>query len=150
VKRIQCLRKEENVYVLFSEYKDRKQIKDFYKLFKKGSGISVIEYNEQEDRIEAVTKNETNSVRIEWNTEYGCFIYANGEDIIEFYKIVYKMLCYRYKAFSKYKDMFDGILQFEKNENIEKGDREDLNYNNDDSDIISEMNELINMMKRKN
>jgi len=149
VKRIKCIRKDDNVYVEFVDYKSKDQLKDFYKLFKKGSGYAVLEYKELDNCIKVITNNEKNTVLIEWNKESGCFVCANGKDILVFLEIVCKMLCYRYKIYSKYMYMFNDILKLEISNKDENMNGNNPDYTNDEIEIMNDMNELIDLIKGK-
>jgi hypothetical protein len=149
VKRINSIRKDDNVFVEFLDYKDKDQLKDFYKLFKKGSGYTVLEYKELDDCIKVITNNEKSTVIIEWNKELGCYVSANKKEIQALLEIVCKMLCYRYKIYSKYMYMFDGILKYEVSD--KNGNMNDSNpdYANDEIEIINDMKGLLDLIKDK-
>jgi len=137
------------VYVEFNDYRSKDQLKDFYKLYKKGSGYVVLEYKEIDNCIKVITNNDKNTVVIEWNKESGCFVYANGKDILAFLEVVCKMLCYRYKIYSKYMYMFNGVLQLETSEKNENMNENNPDYANDEIEITNDLNELLDLMKGK-
>ena len=144
--RIFCKEELEFVRVEFKDYVNKNQIKDFYKIFKKGSGYLVLEYKENEESIDGITNN-TDSIKFGWNNNHGCFVVADRKDIKRFIEIVYKMLCYRYKVFSKYSNMLGEIINVkEPNESV-NNDGDNPDYANDNDDIIEEINGLLSLLK---
>jgi hypothetical protein len=147
MKRINCKQKSDSVYIEFLDYKSKDQLKDFYKLFKKGSGYQVLEYKEIDDCIKAMTSNTANTATIEWNPEFGCCVFANKKDYLALLGITYKMLCYRYKIFSKYSSMFDGILIIENSSRNENMSDDNPDYANDEIETINDIKELLSILK---
>jgi hypothetical protein len=147
MKRINCKLKSDNVYIEFLDYKSKDQLKDFYKLFKKGSGYQVLEYKEIDDCLKAMTSNTANTTTIEWNPELGCCVSANKKDYLALLNITYKMLCYRYKIFNKYSSMFDGILIIENSRRNENVSDDNPDYANDEIETIDDIKELLNVLK---
>jgi hypothetical protein len=148
VNRIICKEEMELVRVEFKDYENRNQIKDFYKLLKKGSGYLLLEYRENEESIDGITNN-SDSIKFGWNKEYGCFVSADRKDIKRFIEVVYKMLCYRYKVFSNYIHMLSKIIDIEPLNESVNTDGDNPDYANDNDDIIEEINRLLSLYKCK-
>lgn len=103
--KIGTTRKGADLYLSFRDYPEKRQLKDFYKLYKKASGYIVTEYREEDDAVLAMTGNAT-SVAIGYDAEHGCFIRSDPKDIGELVDNAFGMLCYRYSGYSEYEDLF--------------------------------------------
>jgi len=104
---------EDGVAVVdFCDYKERSQLKDYYKLFKKASGHLVLEYKEELSGISVTTDNSADSVRIAWSAERGCHASSKPEDAGSLADIAFKMLCYRYRNYAPYAPLLgEGIAR---------------------------------------
>lgn len=89
----------------FKDYPEKRQLKDFYKLYKKASGYVVTEYREENGAVLAVTEN-ASSVAIGYDAEHGCFIRSDSKDAGELARNAFGMLCYRYSGYSDYDGAF--------------------------------------------
>jgi hypothetical protein len=147
VKRIACKEEGEKVYVEFVDYRNKNQLKDFYKIFKKGSGYLVLEYKETEESVIAVTTNDKDSIVLEWEPSHGCHLRADRADAKRLIEIVFKMLCYRYKSFCSYQNMLGGFADFESADKMGDIDASNPDYASDDSEIIEAINDLLALAK---
>lgn len=102
------------IYISYNDYPEKRQLKDFYKLYKKASGFIVKEYREEGETILAITENAT-SVLIGCDAEKGCFIRSGRSDIREAVKAAFDILCYRYSGYSGYREVLarlgDGTMK---------------------------------------
>jgi hypothetical protein len=147
VKRIACKDEGEKVYVEFVDYRNKNQLKDFYKIFKKGSGYVVLEYKETEKSVIAVTSNDKDSVMLGWEPSHGCHISADRADAKRLVEIVFKMLCYRYKSFCSYQNMFGGFADIESADKMGDIDAGNPDYASDDGEIIEAIEDLLALGK---
>lgn len=124
-------RKGSSLYLFFMDYPEKRQLKDFYKLYKKASGYMVKEYREENATVLAITEN-TTSVLIGYDPGNGCFIRSDAKDIGELVRNAFGMLCYRYSGYSEYRDAFenreaksvDGLLEIARKRHEETSDDE--------------------------
>jgi hypothetical protein len=147
LKRIHALMDNEIARIDFVDYKDGKQLKDFYKLFKKASGYAVLEYREEEGRILAVTSNAGSSVQIAWNAPSGCCAFSQKKDCLELVRIAYRMLCYRYRDYGDYSSVLSGVVATDEpgessGKKAEKAEAALL-----DEDILRDLDDLISLTK---
>jgi len=131
VDKIELTRKGPALYLSYKDYPEKRQLKDFYKLYKKASGYIVQEYREDDGAVVAITGN-TTSVTIGYDEEHGCFIRSEPKDVVELVDNAFGMLCYRYSGYSEYEDVFanrqagamDGLLDMARKMHEEATDDE--------------------------
>ncbi len=99
--RIEC-RGGEEPSVEFADYRERLQLKAFYKVFKKATGFNVSAYDEVGDAVLVVTDNAENGVRIEWREDTGCRLVSGAADRKTLAGIAFGMLRYRYAEYKDY------------------------------------------------
>jgi len=146
VDRIECRERDEGPCVVFCDYKDERQLKDYYKLFKKASGYLVLEYRESAGSILAITNNEANSIRISWEKDRGCGICSDRADAKDLVAIVYKMLCYRYSGYSAFAGMLAGEGGLDALEEEKAGERKHPVEQGSDSDITRDIEALLALL----
>lgn len=98
--KIACAMMDGRLYVEFLDYAGRSQMKDFYKIFKKGSGRAVSAYEETETTVVGLSES-PDTVRMEWIIERGCCVSAEKADAAKLAEIVTAMLAYRYRGLSE-------------------------------------------------
>jgi hypothetical protein len=131
VDKIGITREGSTLYLSYKDYPEKRQLKDFYKLYKKASGYIVTEYREENDSVLAITGNET-SVLIGHDAEHGCFVRSDLKDVGELVDDAFGMLCYRYSGYSGYDDVsgnregksMDGLLELAREKHEETSDDE--------------------------
>jgi len=131
------------IYLSYKDYSEKRQLKDFYKIYKKASRFIVKEYQEENETVIAVTEN-TTSVLIGFSPDKGCFIRSNRNDINELIKNAFDMLCYRYSGYSEYKESIEKVEERTLNESFEsiKKKHEEID---DDEEIYEDIKELISI-----
>ena len=141
--RISLTKVDACIYLSYKDYSEKRQLKDFYKIYKKASGFIVKEYQEENETVIAVTEN-TTSVLIGFSPDKGCFIRSNRNDINELIKNAFQMLCYRYSGYSEYKDPIEKLEERTSNELSESIKRKHEEIN-DDEEIYEDLKELISI-----
>ena len=131
------------IYLSYKDYTEKRQLKDFYKIYKKASGFIVKEYREDNETVIAITEN-TTSVLIGYSPDNGCFISSIMSDINELIKNAFDMLCYRYSGYSEYKELIEKLEERTLNELIEsiKKKHEEID---DDEEVYEDIKELISI-----
>ena len=141
--RISLTKVDTCIYLSYKDYSEKRQLKDFYKIYKKASGFIVKEYQEENETVIAVTEN-TTSVLIGFSPDKGCFIRSNRNDINELIKNAFQMLCYRYSGYSEYKDPIEKLEERTSNELSESIKRKHEEID-DDEEIYEDLKELISI-----
>jgi hypothetical protein len=98
--KIACSMRDGRLYAEFLDYPERAQVKDFYKIFKKGSGRPVSSYEETETSVIGISES-PDSVRLEWTAVRGCCVSAEKADAAKLVEIATAMLAYRYRGLSE-------------------------------------------------
>ena len=141
--RISLTKVDACIYLSYKDYSEKRQLKGFYKIYKKASGFIVKEYQEENETVIAVTEN-TTSVLIGFCPDKGCFIRSNRKDFNELIKNAFQMLCYRYSGYSEYKEPIEKLEEKTSNELSEsiKKKHEEID---DDEEIYEDLKELISI-----
>lgn len=131
------------IYLSYKDYSEKRQLKDFYKIYKKVSGFIVKEYREENNTVIAVTENAT-SVFIGFSQEKGCFISSKRNDINELVKNAFEILCYRYSGYSAYKEAIEKLEERTTKESLEELEKKHGEMD-DDEEIFEDIKELISI-----
>lgn len=132
------------IYLSYNDYPEKRQLKDFYKIYKKASGYTVKEYHEENETITALTQNET-SVLVGYDPANGCFIRSDKRDIHELIGNAFEMLCYRYSGYSEYRELFEKQGNGNVDELSERAGKKHEEIS-DDEEVFEDIKELLHMM----
>ena len=139
-RKIRCEAKEGSAVVEFLDYRDRNQLKDFYKIFKKASGALVSEYVETPEMTVVRTDNVADTVTIRWESVSGCNVRSGAGDAKALAGTVHKMLCYRYKGYGRLSETVAAATGMEFPAPTKAGEA--------DADAVEDVKELLAMVRQ--